>query len=157
ILAAGAFSVELAASGRRADFGRIIGWMTLVHAGIGLGEAVITGLVVRFILLTRPDLIYEPEPRSGVAAAPARWGQVAAAGLAVARAVCVFLAPVASKLPDGLEFVVGKKLGLLNGSGEAAPTLAVPVPDYRLPLPGVRSLGAATAAAGVLGTLVVFG
>jgi ABC-type Co2+ transport system permease subunit len=32
------------------------GWMTLVHAGIGLGEALITGAVLRFLLAMRPDL-----------------------------------------------------------------------------------------------------
>jgi cobalt/nickel transport system permease protein len=56
ILASGAFAVELAFSAR-VNFPRVLGWMTLVHAGIGLGEAIITGLVVRFLLLLRPDLI----------------------------------------------------------------------------------------------------
>jgi cobalt/nickel transport system permease protein len=158
ILAAGTFSVELAASGRRSDFGRVLGWMTLVHAGIGLGEAVITGLVVRFILLTRPDLIHEPDPlpnewMSGVQPDESgRWWQVGAAGLAVALAVGIFLAPIASEHPDGLEFV-GGKVGFLSDDTPA--TLPVPVPDYKLP--GVRSLGIATALAGALGTLAVFG
>src|SRR5262245_34536482 len=62
LLAAGAFSVELAASGHRRDFVRVLGWMTLVHAGIGVGEAVITGLVLRFVLLTRPDLVDAEAP-----------------------------------------------------------------------------------------------
>ncbi len=61
ILAAGACAVELSALANHRDFFRIISWMALVHAVIGLGEAIITGLVVRFILLTRPDLI-EPDP-----------------------------------------------------------------------------------------------
>src|SRR4051812_48876980 len=61
LLASGAFAVELAASGRGADFFHVLGWMGLVHAGIGLGEALITGLVLRFVLLTRPDLVYLPE------------------------------------------------------------------------------------------------
>src|SRR4051812_35816369 len=61
ILASGAFAVELAASGRRADFFKVLGWMALVHAAIGLGEAIITGLVLRFVLLSRPDLIYDPK------------------------------------------------------------------------------------------------
>ena len=55
----------LAASGRWADFPAILGWITLIHAAIGLGEAVITGLVVRFVLLTRPDLVYDPAARGG--------------------------------------------------------------------------------------------
>ncbi len=56
LLASGAFAIELAASGRRADFFQILSWMALVHAVIGVGEAVITGLVVRFLLVRRPDL-----------------------------------------------------------------------------------------------------
>ena len=157
ILAAGAFSVELAASGRRDEFLRVLSWMALVHACIGVGEAVITGLVLRFILLTRPDLIYEPE-KADLAVEPGSrvtgWLQVAAAGLAVAMAVGIFLAPFASEHPDGLEYV-GGKVGFLKG--EASPTLPVPIPDYSLPGLDKVSLKGATAAAGAVGTLVVFG
>ncbi len=149
ILAAGAFSVELAASGPWSSFLPVLGWMALVHAAIGLGEALITGLVLQSILLTRPDLIENPE---GLAPSKAgQWGQVMAAGLAVALAVAVFLAPLASSSPDGLEFV-GRKLRFLDG--EPAAMVKAPMPDYKLP--GVPYLKAATAAAGVVGTLVVF-
>ncbi|HWE40349.1 MAG TPA: energy-coupling factor ABC transporter permease [Isosphaeraceae bacterium] len=146
ILASGAFAVELALSAP-VNFSEILGWMTLVHAGIGLGEAVITGLVVRFLLLLRPDLIEDitpvPTSRAG------RWGQVAGAGLAIAMAVAIFLAPLASKYADGLEFV-GGRLGFLPK--EERPVLKAPFPDYALP--GVRF---ATAAAGLVGTAAVFG
>ncbi|MDR3637242.1 MAG: energy-coupling factor ABC transporter permease [Isosphaeraceae bacterium] len=151
LLASGAFAIELAASGRRSDFLRILSWMTLVHSAIGVGEAVITGLVLRFVLLTRPDLVYEPEDVEPSRAA--RGWQVAAGGLAVALAVAVFLAPFASISPDGLEFV-GTKLGFLNE--EAAPLVAAPLADYELPLPGLKQTRVATALVGVLGTLVVF-
>ena len=87
--------------------------MALVHAAIGVGEAVITGLVVRFILLTRPDLVYEPKTRGRLPRR--RWGQVAVAGLAIALAVAVFLAPFASETPDGLEYV-GERLGFWRRS-----------------------------------------
>lgn len=154
LLAAGAFSVELAASGRRADFFQVLSLMGLVHAVIGVGEAVITGLVLRLILLTRPDLVYEPD-LDGPGVTPAgrvKGGlRVAAAGLGVALAVGVFLAPYASERPDGLEYVGGR---LHFADGEAAPVLPVPIPDYSFP--GL-SLKAATAAAGAAGTLVVFG
>jgi cobalt/nickel transport system permease protein len=152
ILAAGAFSVELAASGRRADFLRVLSWMALVHAAIGAGEAVITGLVVRFILRTRPDLIYEPDadPAGGRAAGLL---QLAAAGLGVALAVAVFAAPFASEHPDGLEFV-GEKLGFLKAEPPAL--LPVPIPDYTVPGLDRVSLGLATAAAGAVGTVFVF-
>src|SRR4051794_9201005 len=43
LLAAGACSLELSASGHRQEFFRTLSWMALVHAAIGLGEALITG------------------------------------------------------------------------------------------------------------------
>lgn len=159
LLAAGCCAIELAATTGRANFYRVLTWMALVHAAIGLGEAIITGMVVRFILLTRPDLIdsdpgekLEPEFEGDVV--PSRWAMTILAGLGVALAIAVFLSPLASELPDGLEFV-GQRIGFLRG--EAAPSpLPVPMPDYQLPLPGITHVKAATAAAGVVGTLAVF-
>jgi cobalt/nickel transport system permease protein len=151
ILASGAFAVELAASGRRADFLNVLGWMVLIHAAIGLGEAIITGLVVRFVLQVRPDLIYEPETTSPRAI---RWGQVALCGLGIALAVSVFLAPLASEFPDGLE-AVGARLGFIDEEKVPPPVVPAPIPDYEMPGLGWKPL--ATAAAGAVGTLVVFG
>ncbi len=147
ILSSAAFAIELSASGRGFGFLTVLGWMALVHAGIGLGEAIITGLVLRFLLLTRPDLIFEPEMQEQ----PGRWRQVALAGLGISLAVAAFLAPLASPDDDGLEFV-GARLGFIV---EEPPTLiSGPIPDYEMPgLPGV---GLPTAAAGLFGTLVVF-
>jgi cobalt/nickel transport system permease protein len=151
ILASGAFAVELAASGRRADFFTVLGLMALVHAAIGVGEAVITGLVVRFILLARPDLIFDPDLKT---ASPAlRWGQLAIAGLAVSLAVAVFLGPFASEHPDGLEWAGGSgQLGFLR---ERPPLLPAPLAEYRIPgLDGHVKI--ASALAGLTGTLIVF-
>jgi cobalt/nickel transport system permease protein len=153
ILAAGAFAVELAVSGRSADFPQILGWMALVHAAIGLGEALITGMVVRFVLLARPDLIHDWNGE-GKGTRTVRWTQVTVAGLGIALAVAVFLAPFASSSPDGLEWVGTQKAGFLEEDVPAV--LAAPVRDYEMP--GLRgAAGLATAAAGALGTLVVFG
>ena len=123
LLAAGACAIELSASGRRADFFRVLSWLALVHAVIGIGEAMITGLVIRFVLITRPDLIELGPGRipSGPEAAMAEesggrsWLPTMLAGLGVALAVAVFLSPFASEFPDGLEFV-GQKLGFLTES-----------------------------------------
>lgn len=151
ILASGAFAVELAGSGRGFRFLDILGWMALVHSAIGLGEAIITGLVVRFLLLSRPDLIEDAGDPDDSAAA--RWGRLALGGLGIAVAVAIFLAPLASEHPGGLEFVVGRKLGIVVEGGGCLPA---PIPDYAMP--GLaKSKAAATAAAGVVGTLVVFG
>src|SRR5262249_51450254 len=124
---------------------------------IGIGEAVITGLVVRFILLTRPDLI-DPESDNAAESIDRSPGQrllpTVLAGLGIALAVAVFLSPFASEQPDGLEFV-GEKLGLL--ASESPSPIPAPMPDYEVPLPGLDHLKAATAIAGLLGTLAVFG
>jgi cobalt/nickel transport system permease protein len=151
ILASGAFAVELAASGRHGHFLTVLGWMALVHAGIGLGEALITGMVIRFILLTRPDLIYDPKSEPG--SSSGRWSQVLVGGLAIALAIAIFLAPFASGYDDGLEWV-GGKLGFLK---EAPPIIPAPIPDYKPELPGLTHPKLATAIAGLVGTLVVFG
>jgi len=155
LLASGAFAVELAASGRRADFLPILSWMALVHAAIGLGEALITGLVVRYLLVRRPDLFeISDDPDAGVSVA-GLWGQTLLGGLAVALAIAVFLAPFASQYPDGLEFV-GDRLRFLPES-PPPPIILAPIPDYQLAIPGLNYVKVATAAAGLIGTLVVFG
>jgi cobalt/nickel transport system permease protein len=150
ILAAGAFAVELAAGGREA-FLPVLGWMAFVHAAIGLGEALITGLVVRSILLTRPDMIYGiDEPKAPSAE---RWGQVAFAGLAASLAVAVFLAPFAWDTPDGLEHL-GAKLGFLRENAPAV--IRGLIPDYKLAIGRGDHFRLATAGAGAIGTMVVF-
>jgi cobalt/nickel transport system permease protein len=149
ILASGAFAIELAASGRWDLFFTILGWMALVHAGIGLGEAIITGLVLRFILLARPDLVYDGEPPDP--SRTRRWGQLGVGGLGIALAVAVFLAPFASEHPDGLEWV-GGQIGFLK---EEPSVIPAPLAEYQMPGLGDH-VKAATAIAGLAGTLVVF-
>jgi cobalt/nickel transport system permease protein len=154
LLASGAFALEMAASGHRADFLRILSWMALVHAAIGVGEALITGSVVRYLLLRRPDLFELGDGEAHRGAGPRHWAETALAGLAISLGVVVFLAPFASSRPDGLEFV-SEKLRLGSDAG-AGPVLGAPLADYQVPLPGFTHAGLATAAAGVIGTLVVF-
>jgi len=64
--------------------------------------------------------------------------------------VAVLLAPFASSSPDGLE-KVAEDLGFAHKSFEAVDS---PIPDYVFP--GITSERLATAAAGVLGTLITF-
>ncbi len=124
LLASGTFAIELAASGRREDFLRVLGWMALVHSLIGMGEALITGIVVRFVLLRRPDLL---EPTGGIVDRPTtsgHWLQWMGAGLAISLAIAAFVAPFACSSPDGLEYV-GKKLDFLPDE-QAAPRRRCP-------------------------------
>jgi hypothetical protein len=61
------------------------------------------------------------------------------------------VAPFASSLPDGLEAVAGQ-LGFEHRASESAPA---PMPDYQTP--GIAWPVGATALAGLIGTIVVFG
>jgi cobalt/nickel transport system permease protein len=154
LLASGACALELAASGHGGQFLPLLSWMALVHAAIGLGEAIITGAVVRFLLLRRPDLFDEPEQAIARSHEAKKWGQAILGGLAVALAIAVFLAPFAYDKPDGLKFV-GTKLQFLP-EDEQASNVPAPMPGYKLLIAGAEHMKLATAAAGVVGTLVVF-
>jgi cobalt/nickel transport system permease protein len=155
LLASGAFAVEMAASGHRDDFLRILTWMAMVHAVIGVGEALITGLVVRFVLLRRPDLLEVEDGRGDEFVPTGGWVRLAFAGLAIALGIAVFLGPFAYDAPDGLEYV-GGHVGFLNPEAPPSP-LPSPMADYQLQLPGMNYARVATALAGLVGTLVVFG
>ena len=154
LLASGAFAVEFAALANQRDFLRVLGWMALVHAGIGVGEALITGLVLQAILKSRPDVIHEPEELEGTGRFLG-WVQVGVAGLGIALAVAIFLAPFKSEAPDGLEYVGTKQLAFIK---EDVPSpLPTPIPDYEVPGLAASAPRLATAGAGAIGTLVVFG
>jgi cobalt/nickel transport system permease protein len=120
-----------------------------IHMLIGLGEALITTLVVAAVARARPELLLEQqEPRR-----PPRYGDLAAQGVLVALGLAVFVAPFASGWPDGLEQVAAR-LGFAHRAA-ATPTLAAPLSDYRFP--GAGSGALSTVIAGGAGTLVAFG
>ena len=120
--------------------------MTGIHMLIGLGEGAISALVFAAVARARPDLV-------GGAAASAEGGArgFVRYGLLAALGVALFAAPFACPWPDGLE-AVAAKLGFEHAAREAAPA---PMPDYVFPWIGNEGL--ATAVAGVIGALVVFG
>lgn len=119
--------------------------MANIHMLIGLGEALITALVVVGIARARPELVEEGAP-------PQRYGEFAAFGLLVALGLALLVAPQASSFPDGLEKVAAT-FGFEH-KATTVPLVAVPMGDYRLP--GVKSAAWATAWAGAIGTVVVF-
>ena len=122
--------------------------MAGVHMLVGLGEGLISALVLVAITRTRPDLVATP----AAAAAPARLREFVVLGLLTSLGVALFVAPFACAWPDGLEAVAGR-LGFEHRA--LAPLLPAPAADYQMP--GLSSPGAATAIAGVVGALVVFG
>ena len=121
-----------------AIFSQVLAWMALVHALIGVGEALDHG--------DRGAVRLAPAARSARAGGdptkrserPGGWGQTMAAGLAIALGVAVFLAPFACESPDGLEYV-GQHLGIPAQGGRCTAD-AAPVSDGGLsaqaPRPG---------------------
>jgi cobalt/nickel transport system permease protein len=122
--------------------------MAGVHMVIGIGEGLISALAFLAIQRMRPDLISEV---SGPAQ-PRQWGELVCYGLLGALGVAIFVAPFACPWPDGLESVAAR-LGFDHKA--AQPVVRALAPDYQVP--GVRWAAGATALAGAVGTLVVFG
>lgn len=120
--------------------------MANIHMLIGLVEGLATGLIVLAVLRVRPELVTGAAETSRAG----RWGFVAY-GLLLSLGLALFVAPFACPWPDGLE-AVAKALGF---AGKSAPSaFPAPVSDYRVPFLG--SPTAATAIAGLIGTLVAF-
>jgi cobalt/nickel transport system permease protein len=150
LAAAICFCGEFGLSHRAAEFdlGRAFTWMILFHAAIGLGEGIITGLIVRFLLIRRPEML------NSLTLVPApNWPmrRYIAAGLCCSLAIAACLAPFASGDPDGLE-AVGEKLHF-NQLGTAHASV---LPEYALPLPAGIWPSLSVSLAGLCGTLVVF-
>jgi cobalt/nickel transport system permease protein len=120
--------------------------MTSVHMLIGIGEALISALVLLAIQRTRPDMAGET-----IAGQPMRGSELARYGLIATFGIAIFVAPFACSWPDGLEHVAAK-----FGFGHKIVSHAIPAlaPDYRVP--GIHWAVGATAIAGVLGSFVVF-
>ncbi len=137
-------SGELSWSGA-AHWNTVFPAMVGVHSLIGVGEAIITTLVLAAILRVRPDLLdwRHESHRSGYSAV--------AYGLVLACVVILFVVPFASPWPDGLEHVASK-LGF-SSRALLEPSVASPVSEYRLT--GIGSPVLATIVAGLIGTFVV--
>lgn len=120
--------------------------MANVHILIGIGEGLVTGLILTAVLRARPELVAGLEGEAG-----GRGFGFLGYGLILSLALALFVAPFACPWPDGLE-AVAKTLGFEHRA--IAPLLPSPMGDYRLPFIG--SAAAATALAGVIGSLAAF-
>jgi cobalt/nickel transport system permease protein len=118
--------------------------MANIHMLIGVGEGLATGLISLAVLRARPEMVYASK-----ASGEAVGGGLVAYGLLLCAGLVVFVAPFACPWPDGLDTVAGK-LGL----DVSASSFPAPLTDYRLPFIG--SPVAATAAAGLAGTVTAF-
>jgi hypothetical protein len=120
--------------------------MAGVHALIGIGEGIITALVLVAIARARPELIAEPTDP----APSRRYGVVAFYGVLIALGLALFISPLASESPDGLD-KAAEKLGF---DGKAKVVVTSPMPEYKIVRISAGKLG--TSLAGAAGTAVVF-
>ncbi|MEM7579974.1 MAG: energy-coupling factor ABC transporter permease [Mastigocoleus sp.] len=134
-------AIELAISGT-APLGTILPAMTGVHILIGVGEGLITGGVIAYLVKARPDLIVgeeEEQIRS--------WVVPVVSILLIAGVLSLF----ASAWPDGLEKVAEDK-GFITLADNIRIALPTPFADYTLN--GGEGIG--TSIAGILGSVACF-
>jgi cobalt/nickel transport system permease protein len=143
VLAAATCAGELALS-RVVAAAVVFPAMVGVHAAIGLGEALITALVLSAVMRLLPAF-----QRSAVV--PLRPASIAALGLVAALAIALFVSPFACTWPDGLERVV-QHLGIEPSQVR----LSSPAPLDRYTIPGIPSGSLTTSLAALLGTVLVF-
>jgi cobalt/nickel transport system permease protein len=136
---------ELAFSGTL-PAGVVFPAMAGVHALIGIGEGLITCLVILAIARVRPDLI-APVPTTSPRSAGFEFVLL---GLIVALGLAIFVSPYACSWPDGLD-KMAEKFGF---AARATVTVKAWFPDYKIP--GVSSAAIATALAGALGATLMF-
>jgi cobalt/nickel transport system permease protein len=151
LAAAAMFCLEFTMSSRSTgiDWRGVLTLMVLYHALIGIGEALITGAIVSYVLVRRADLVPSVNP-TGTAS---RIGGFVASGLVAALAVAAILAPFKSELPDGLD-AVSQRLQFDSLEIERPALL---LEDYEIPAPAVSWWpGLSVSLAGIVGTLVVF-
>ena len=119
VLSAAAFSIEwLFGASAPVAFDTVFGAMVGVHVLIGIGEAVLTGLVLSAVMASRPDLVIgaqhlthdELAAKSRVGMRPFLIGSVFAAVV-----VGVVISQFAASSPDGLE-----RVAIDNGFAESA-------------------------------------
>lgn len=119
-----------------------------IHMFIGVGEGLITGLVLSAILKVRPELL---EETPGAVPSPAQ-GPFLVYALILVAGLAVFIAPFANPWPDGLARVA-QTLGFAQKAHETG-ILPAPMADYQIPGGGPAEWSTATA--GIIGAVVAF-
>lgn len=147
VVAASSCAVQLAFSGA-AHWKLVFPAMTGIHMVIGLGEAIITTMVVAAIARTRPELLSEET----IGAGQGTGRNLMVFGLLISLGLVIFISPFASSMPDGLE-KVATALGFEHQAAKS-PALGAPMPDYSIP--AVQSVATGTILAGLVGTVLAF-
>jgi len=145
VLAALVCAGELSFSGTVSS-GIVFPAMTGVHVLIGIGEGLITSLVVLAIHRARPELLepnQAPQKSQG-------YGEFIFYALLASLGLALFVSHYASAWPDGLDKVAGQ----LGFSSRAAETVEGWLADYKIP--GISSQALATGLAGLAGGVIMF-
>ena len=116
--------------------------MAGIHCLIGLGEGLISAIVLAAILSKRPEILEKAPTEKSKGAFV--YGLLSSLGIAV------FAAPFACSWPDGLDSVAAK-LGFEHKAVEGSHAWLA---EYRFP--GIQSEGLSIALAGLVGSLLVF-
>ncbi len=150
------FVIEYAIGGQGGvPAGTVFGAMTGVHALIGIGEGLISAVVVGAVLAVRPDLVLGSADlgltRTATTPSGKAVGGFVAAGLAATVVLVLVVAPLASSAPDGLEMVAEE-----TGFAAAAENHPVesPLADYGVA--GIQNERVGTVLAGGIGVGVTF-
>ncbi|MEZ6047592.1 MAG: energy-coupling factor ABC transporter permease [Planctomycetaceae bacterium] len=149
--AAGLFCLELYASLGPDEFSlkQFSIWMFSLHAVIGVGEAIITLLVLKAVAQQRPDLILKPvQPVSNFSVR--RFALTASVSSLL---VTFLLAPWASASPDGLEAAV-EQAGLTE---RQSASLFGFLSDYEIPWVTEHTHALSVGLAGALGVISIIG
>ncbi len=141
VAAAIACSCELSLSGT-ASAAIILPAMVGVHALIGIGEGLITGGILTYLITTRPDLLPGDQPILQ------KWLVPVVSTLLIAGVLSLF----ASAWPDGLE-KVATDLGFIQLAENSRVTLPSPLANYQIG--GLGPIG--NSLAGIIGTILCFG
>lgn len=154
VLASVMFSIEwLFGASVPIPFDTVFGAMVGVHALIGIGEAVITGLAVGAVLAARPDLVYGARDlsRDEVADRPkVSTRTFVIAGLLVAVVFATVVSQFAAPDPDGLERVAEDQ-GFLDQGRDSATSGSI-FADYATS--GIDNEPLSLAVAGTTGVLI---
>ncbi|MGE5193289.1 MAG: energy-coupling factor ABC transporter permease [Deltaproteobacteria bacterium] len=157
VAASALFCVEFGLSHRHGEFDvpRLFAIMTSFHSLVGVGEALITGGVVSYLVAVRPDLICEPRSQPGAVAGLSR---IVWSGAIAALAVAAFVAPFAAEGDDALEATAAK----MEFDGLEQKPRPLLLADYEIPLPLVDTSSGfwqklSVSLAGVFGTSAVLG
>jgi cobalt/nickel transport system permease protein len=133
----------------------MVGW----HLVIGIGEAIITAVVLGAVIATRPDVVYVARPllegyspASQETATPRSTRSIVSIGLAISLIIGGGVSLLASANPDGLEYAA-ESLGFLDTATDSAATTS-PFAEYSFL--GDSAVGSSLAGlVGVLLTLAI--